>query len=151
MVYILSSGGFSSVVREVCDKLEITYFFPCKGYGCHCDVIGKELPNCSCDHTSEASVECCSTIKVEVLSVEDTSCCSDPVLNLNDLTSLDKIGCGGLEEDSFFLALKHVEFDRDICKSKSYSQKLANIPETISFLSKELINKIHKVPISILS
>ena len=151
MVYILSSGGFSSVIREVCDRFEVTYLFPCKGFGCHCDVVGKELPNCSCDHSSEELTTCCSDEQPQFSLVEEEFCCSEPEIKQSSQSLLSKSSCGGFEEEESFQVLKHLKLSEETRKESLHILLLINTPSEKHFLSKEIAQEVHKVPIRILS
>ena len=151
MIYLLSSGGFSSVVREVCDRFEVAYLFPCKGHGCHCDIIGKELPNCMCVHTAEVSIECCSEPNDKFKIVEEVTCCSDENSETQQLIVIKKSGCGGLDSDESFLVQKHLGLDSEKATEKLYVYTLVNIANKMDFILIEVINKIHKVPLETLS
>ena len=156
MVYACSLTGMGSVLVSLCDGIESQFFFPCKGYGCRCDDVGKELPNCRCNHSlEELESSCCSDTgsppSFHDTVSEDTCCSEDSSQNLLE-NVLNAVGCSGMEEDQAFSALKHsliiehpvkdridyLQYSFTSNKSEEYNhlviQKLLKIPITLAII-----------------
>ena len=117
------------------DGIESTFFFPCKGQGCQCDIAGHELPNCSCDHSIPEPVSCCGP---EVCEVDES--------NFQD-SILKSLGCSGFEEDISGLSLKHPPFYNNRVASKETFASVNSFPAYRQSYSYKDFQPILKVPI----